>query len=424
MRNEKSLYPRFAPRERKRMIRFLENQAQKGWLFCGFGGLGWKFCRTEPRKLRYAITYFTAQSEDDLEEQRKMDDFREYCAHSGWEFAGKSGCMQIFYTEREDAVPIETDPRSEVESVYLAQGAGYGNAFLVLFGICIFSLVYLWHTNESSVILFLTDQQCTWLFLAALVITIMYGLFVLECKFWHKRAKRHAEVWGEFLDESSIMAALRWIGYIGLFLIFAVVIFSAGWKVFFWKMAAWGLMIAAMTLAWAWIGSRNYDKSKRRNRLFLAYFLIYLFTAFISDLTSEKLNVGFDLNAPEASAWTQYMEIPPLTSDETDDYTITLQETGFLASYQVAAGDAFQYTVVDVKLDFLYGCCLNEMLPQETLPVDAAPWGADMAYQTYIPKSDIPYRYILCYEDRIVELKLSWEPDPEQMAVVREKLAQ
>ena len=53
--------------------------------------------------------------------------------------------------------------------------------------------------------------------------------------------------------------------------------------------------------------------------------------------------------------------------------------------------------------------------------MDPAPWGAESAYQLVLggePES----RYLLCYENRIIEIDLDWEPTAEQIAIIRQKL--
>ena len=55
--------------------------------------------------------------------------------------------------------------------------------------------------------------------------------------------------------------------------------------------------------------------------------------------------------------------------------------------------------------------------------MDAAPWGADEAYQRFWSSGFID-SYLLCYGDRFVEITtLGWTPTAEQMRVVGEKLS-
>lgn len=53
--------------------------------------------------------------------------------------------------------------------------------------------------------------------------------------------------------------------------------------------------------------------------------------------------------------------------------------------------------------------------------IDAAPWLAEEAYQLHWSEG-ILNKYLLCYEDRIVEIDFDWEPTETQMRIVAEKL--
>ena len=79
-----------------------------------------------------------------------------------------------------------------------------------------------------------------------------------------------------------------------------------------------------------------------------------------------------------------------------------------------------RYRVVTVKADFLYDFCKNDMLDNmdDGQWVDSAPWGAEQAYYACRTDSATPIRYLLCYPNSIVELRMDWTPTPEQMAII------
>lgn len=60
---------------------------------------------------------------------------------------------------------------------------------------------------------------------------------------------------------------------------------------------------------------------------------------------------------------------------------------------------------------------------QEHIEIDAAPWGANEAYQLKLGGEPL-MRFLLCYDSCIVEIdfKHDWELTSEQMAIVGEKL--
>ena len=93
------------------------------------------------------------------------------------------------------------------------------------------------------------------------------------------------------------------------------------------------------------------------------------------------------------------------------------------------------YRIVEVKASFLYDWVLEMMLEDfdhnyaypdepnyvEFQKIDAAPWGAQEACQLLLG-GEAQYRYLLCYEDTIIEIDLDWEPTAEQMAIIATKL--
>ena len=91
-----------------------------------------------------------------------------------------------------------------------------------------------------------------------------------------------------------------------------------------------------------------------------------------------------------------------------------------------------QYDILEVKFPALYGICKQAMLerywfndPEEFRPVyhldDSFPGVADEVYRYYWQGTAYD-RYLLCWEDRIVEIRFEEEPTPEQMAIAADIL--
>ncbi len=75
-----------------------------------------------------------------------------------------------------------------------------------------------------------------------------------------------------------------------------------------------------------------------------------------------------------------------------------------------------EYEVVTVKAPFLYDWCLStylgsiggqEIRIREYRPEDPSPWGAQAAYRLWWD-GEAYDRWLLCWEDRIVELDADW----------------
>ncbi len=155
----------------------------------------------------------------------------------------------------------------------------------------------------------------------------------------------------------------------------------------------------------------------------------------------------------EYNGWTYYiyhdqipLQIEDLMETEYDHYSYEMitDETSPLLSYrevrQRTMHDApdepeMEYRIAEVKTPWLYEFVLNLLLDDfdhnyaypdepnyvEFQKIDAAPWGAKEACQLLLG-GEAQYRYLLCYEDTIIEIDLDWEPTTDQMEMIREKL--
>ena len=161
--------------------------------------------------------------------------------------------------------------------------------------------------------------------------------------------------------------------------------------------------------------------------------------------------VRFDRFRPDAAAQDSVpLSVADLVDVEQNDYVQTndLHQTFFLGRMNVNAFPHWdvenrheypdlRYDVTIVKMPALYNWCKEEMyrdwdesedsdipdgLKAVYMPQDPAPWAAEEAYQLYQQEGWYLNWYLLCYEDRIVQIRFDWEPTPEQMAIVAEKL--
>lgn len=95
------------------------------------------------------------------------------------------------------------------------------------------------------------------------------------------------------------------------------------------------------------------------------------------------------------------------------------------------------YTLTLVKAPFLYDLCRTRLIRErdEThdpdvpegfkcvyLQEDPAPWGAVEVFRLVWQDTGPLNSYLLCYEDRFVEISFDWEPTLEHMATVGDKL--
>ena len=120
-----------------------------------------------------------------------------------------------------------------------------------------------------------------------------------------------------------------------------------------------------------------------------------------------------------------------------------LQESPFLSygNYrqdllfgQEVKGDDLEYEIIDVKFPILYDFLKNHLINERQdevhddlifvdhyEPVDPAPWSANEVYQLHWSDSILD-TYLVCWKNRIVEIKFYWQPTQDQIRTVAETL--
>lgn len=69
------------------ICRHLEKMAARGWMIVRMSSLWWTYRRTEPRNLRFAISYLPNLSQFDPDNLEERQEFLDFCAHDGWQLA-------------------------------------------------------------------------------------------------------------------------------------------------------------------------------------------------------------------------------------------------------------------------------------------------------------------------------------------------
>lgn len=442
----------------------LKKMAEQGWMLEKITPFGWVYRRTEPKTGQFAVTYYANASEFDPGPTEGQQIYQDYTARTGWVFLCSSAQMQVFYTEQEDPILIETDPVLQVENIHRAAQKGFLPAYILLFFASALNLLLFVSRLLGHPISLLASPTDLFTGLCWTMLTILCVVELLGYWRWMERAEEAAER-GEFLDTPNTSRLQQVIlGAVLLVLLYWVVNIVLTGPV----MLRWISILAVaypLTVILAVNGVKQFLKKKKVPKgVNLAITLtvdIVLAVAMMGLLVhgtlwaSEKGLFDPDAQTYEHRGNTLILhqdEIPLAIEDLTDiKYDGYIRERsedesiflGLLDVYQWPRLDDddrtevpdLEYTVTIVKMPFLYDLCKNKLLekyqrsgtvrfPQGYAyePVDPAPWGAEEAYQlTYKQPLDW-YKYLLCYKDRLVEIILDWEPTAEQMAVVREKL--
>lgn len=434
----------------------LEKMAEKGWMLERIANYGWIYKRMEPKKLHFAVSYYSKASEYDPEYPEEQQTFHDFCAHTGWQLVCTSFQMQVFCNERENPVPIETDPVLEVESIHEAMMKSFFWGHVVLLVLSIVMSFFFLMGIYGNIIYTLADPMkvfsgMCWLLVFALAVTELTAYFR-----WHKKAEKAAEQ-GFFLDTpdtSRIQKTVMWMLYIaGGYLV--VNLMAAGNTMMLFVLGGTAVFMGLTYFSADGIKRlfKKWKMSRNTNRIvsfLLTWLVAFMAINLVAFGTLELKERGFF----EEKDGFMETEHPLRVEDllDVDHQYVTEgspKESILLAHRHVRQRPWFdvedwstvphmEYDLVKVKWFFLYEDVkaqkIKDMtqaaqlqIPYEkrdkTEAVDPEPWGALEAYHVIDVGNDDEYdRYLLCYEDVLAEIGFSWEITPEQMAIVGKKI--
>lgn len=442
------------------IARHLAQMAGKGWLLEKISNFGWTYRRTTPKKLTFSVCYYPKASEFDPEPTEEQKEFHDFCEHTGWVLAAASAQMQIFYNEQENPIPIDTDPMLEIETIHAAAKKAYLPSYFVLLLLSILNVASFVSRLLGDVIGLLSSAAnlfsgFAWLMLFLLCVIELCGYFI-----WHCRAKRIAEqgVFSETPSHSRIQKIILGVDLI----VFATVVLAGDSLM---KTASLIMLLYFIALLFLVNGVKELLKRKKaprgmnRTLTWLSSFVLSfgMMGVITFGLIRASQNGFFERDREtyeyNGATFTVYMdELPLMVEDlldiQYDGYNRERRsnESLLLGQFVIRQHPRFdaekysemptlEYTITEVKLPFLYDFCKNsllnnrkdeivdgEVVSNHYEQVDASPWRANEAYRLFW-SGVYMNRYLLCYENRIIDIAFSWEPTLGQMAIVADKLS-
>lgn len=412
--------PRFASWDAAGMAAHLESMEARGWQFRGTDWLGrWEYEETLPQPVRYAIAYAPSRRDWRITPTEPERDLEELCFDAGWRKVAALSKFHIYRNPDADATDLETDELTRLDtldnalwkSLLWQSGIMIGWAVLML-GILAWSF-----GNNLPRSLALPSLPFAGAFLLWLIVDRAVPLILYRS--WLKNALLAAEAglpcpavrgWRLYSRLSLSIAAVLLLalltqGHLALILVYAAII-----------LAFYGLR---------WYLEQRMEDEALAERLFRVSLLVLF-------LLIYAINQGY-----QAAGTLETAPLPLSAQDlvDTSDMEMRFFEmnttAGPLASYRDYwqpdnnSDFSLRCTVFDLHLPILEENCrewfeeefraMANRMEATVEPADAAPWGADAVRR-------MDNSWLIFYDDRVVELHLSWDLTPEQIAAAAAKL--
>lgn len=468
MRNRKRKIEPYSFYDHSGISKHFEKMASQGWMIEELSNFGWYYRRIEPQTLHFTVTYYPKASEFDPEPSEEQRRFYDFCEHTGWKLACASAQMQIFYNEQEHPIPIETDPVVEVDIIHKACKKSFLPVYAVLLLISVLNgALFVSRVFEDPISLLSSSTNLStgicWAMLFVYCTVEFINYFT-----WHKKALKAAEE-GVFLQtpNTSLLQKGLLVGVAAIMLYWIVTLVfmadSLQRTVFILSFLYIGTLIYLVNAIKKFLKKKKASRGTNRTITFISSFVLsFAMMGGITFFTIYGSNHGFFSRDKETyehngATFTIHKDELPLTVEDIFDVNYDgyikerrANESLFLAEFVMRQharfdADAFDempmldYTIVIVKVPFLYDWCkedlyyraddtLDDTWPDEMKRVykseNPAIWNANEVYRIYYWDGSSGNRYLLCYEDYLIDIQFDRELTEEQIRIAAEKLAQ
>ena len=436
----------------------LEQMAMEGWMLKETGNFFWTYEKVPPQHLHFAVTYCANASEFDSSPTDAQLTKEEFCAFDGWHLLKRWHTMQIFYTEEEHAIPIETDPVTQIETIHKAVGRKIllpqCFALFIWFGFLLSKIWNLW-TNTTDV---LSSSYDLYIIPVFLFIVLAFAHELISYFFWHHKAYQIAQNEGTFYRVKN----RSWISY--TFLIFALIFLFLSYcssPYQFILFTSWIFVAVSITLGTKKLLPilKKKNLSRRTNQMICVlcvWFVMFFGIVGLSALAihqnwfTSSHSIPVDSYEFDGRTRNIYDDTLPLNIEdlvETDTHyskQAEYQETFLLSCAQFSQRPLLtetvqtyrlDYTIYDIKQPILYPLVKDGLLRarqdevQDDMiltdhyePIDPSAWNANEVYQLHWSDS-VLNTYLICFDHHIVEIQFFWQPTTEQIQTAASILA-
>ena len=276
-------FPLFRAMDSDAVARYLERMASNGLQLETAGLLLWKFRREKPDFLTYAVTYFPEAPPYGGPMTPAQQELAEFCAAAGWTYVTQWKRMQIYRTDLQDPVPLETDERQKLELVQSIFRKHLAPTLLILTVLFALTLFYfrLYSLFRAA---FRTFPILPLGFACVVVLFLIVALELLIWWIWLRKARRQIALGGVcppslFPVSRSLSAVVLLSMSVLLFLTTAATISN--------QQPSRGVrlpmtpILAAMSYFFVWLARKRGWDRKKFLKIYTIYAAIAIFLSFL-----------------------------------------------------------------------------------------------------------------------------------------------
>ena len=425
---------------------YLSDMSMKGWLIRKVDKNGFlTFRRDEARRRNFSVDIFSQAAVSDAPPQGKTADYIELCKGAGWEFLCGRGKMLIFASEDEHPVPIQTDEEQRRITIYREAWKRIGLWTLV---VALYFVLLSFMLGDSSFGYSVSKySQISVMFssifavLGCLQFILDFAVFRIGAQAKAKaKSKTKAKDGGEIEYRGYCMRTRLWVRRI-LYVTCSIGIIAAYLSLYFESDIHVHPLIKALVLGLVFsllIGLylkviRKQVKQIRTEYIALCIAFLYMscfMMAYASNIIKRDFS-GDDGSGITYDTGIQADKDAAASIADWFEFAGNEQQT-FLAVYKTSkfqyrdmnTGDTvgYKYTIFSSSFTYILDQYIELARKADDLKLDLKlndQWGADTVY---VSTGDTWTRYLVRYEDTVIDLQTHGTLSEEQMKQIRERL--
>ncbi len=362
----------------------LNNYAKEGLFLESVSSSRWIFRRGEPRNLKYVVTYFSDTSIFDSVKTDGLETYIDYATEYGYTFVTQVGKMQIFATDIENPIPLETDPREQFENIKSCTNKGFLLNIYVLIALFSFNIVMQTFNIANDPTYFFSSNISQFALLMQIHLVLYYLNIIISYKRWCKKCEISLNTNGELVIYNSKFSKK----VDKVFLITMAIIFIAYIFVLLTEFNAAMLFIAfvptfLMLLALFYFFSKIKKGKLSRDQNFAIYILISIVCTIIFIVSIPYIVINFSIDKEDNNGKMVTVNHPDGKQREIEifshDIPLTCEDL-----YEDAESDYYSY-----EADYS-----NTLFMKTSKYLQYAYWEPHIAYNIYEPKFNTVYNVI------------------------------
>ncbi len=468
MKNTKKQTRMFSYFDYDGMADHFEKMAAEGWMLEKITNRSFHYVKAQPQKVKFAVIYYANRSDFDPVITEGQQDLNQFCRRAGWHFVDSLRQIHVYCNYNENPLSIETEPTIHVANVHKAMKKNFlpGNiAVAILSFLLIFSYGMGFFTNPLRSF---TDASSFFIIAVYIILLALVVRELIVYYKWRKKAKARAA------DGVMVPSGKSNIKFqlISLVAVIAVIIpyFSMQFKVmkprfFIAVYAGIGGVTLTTYIVKELLKKLKVPRNTNRIITFVLPFILHFTLIAVIAAAIIRGNIDIFVKKYEPVETYEYMgrqheiyhmdiplkieDILPKSEINYNDYSYETEskEGIFASSHKITQfakwgerGDAavpeLRYEIVQAKSKWVYDILFDyifddidtpyksdipdEMQPK-LIPQEEKLWNADKVWRLELDGRQTG-QYLLCIEDKIIDITFYFESENINKYGVGEKL--